>query len=355
MSDPSAALRELGAVAQAHPQDAAAWYRWAVGLARAGQRGAALQAAQHALPLVDQAPLATGLGKLLEILEQHSDAAHAYRRATQLDPAQPDAHLLLGSLLRRLGDPRAAALVLRAAVARLPTSAPLRLELARAQEALGQAPGGEPLSPHRAPSHVPPMPSVPAPPRRAAPRAVTGGITSDLAIFSLPEVLEFLLQQRATGRLVLRDHAGHEGSLELHEGQLAGARHPGGRRLSDLLVDEERVSRADLLRATAGAGDDDAESTLAALVLEHALIGRDALLAVVTRQIGAALTALVPWRDGQATFHREQPRAVARPPLRVDTRWALFEAVRRLDEDARAAAPGGWAPAPSDPDPGDGL
>ena len=63
VSDP---LRELGAAAQAHPRDPTAWYRWAVALARAGQRTAALQAAQHALPLATQLALVLSLGKLFE-------------------------------------------------------------------------------------------------------------------------------------------------------------------------------------------------------------------------------------------------------------------------------------------------
>lgn len=466
VADPSAALRELGAAAQAHPDDPAAWYRWALALARADQRTAALHAAHHALPLTTEVPLIVGLGKLFEILEQHTEAVQTYRHAARLDPYHVDAQACLGSLLRRLGDARAATLTLRAAWARSPQSPVLALELAEAllaadqpvealtraerarelgaaAEALarvlarvhaalghlqasgaalatlsalgdeevelvvdvarrlalaGDAAGARALLEHglgaardttaqraigstlldlgeiapavaslerteqREPAAAPLRETVararaatprrslapPQPPRPARPRATTGGITSDLAIFALPEVLELLLQQRATGTLLLRHQDGHEGALELHGGQLAAARHPGGRRLAEALVEEGLVSRDVLLGVVPELIDLDEDATLTAAVLEQQLVDREALRALVVRQIEDALVALVSWRAGQASFRRSTTEGPP-PPISLETRWALMGAVGRADDEARARRRGarGRAPTPS--------
>lgn len=511
VSDPSAVLRTLGAAAQARPQDAAAWYRWAIALAQAGQRTQAITTARHALTHAGQAPLLVGLGKLLEILEQHGEAVAAYRRATQLDPHHVDAHVCLGSLLRRLDDPRAAVLTLRAAALRLPGSADLSLELAeallaaqhpdeaimhaerarersapdeavlrvfaRARAALGQldaalaalrtlptlsdddvevvvgvarqlalgpsgtaaalaalehararAPSGEaqlalglvlsdlgaqssalealrraaterPTSgeaqlalgralssagatgeaiialraavralPRDARAHVAlaealgPSPETTqlwvraaalAPDdesvreglaralgqprtRTATPRTVSsGGITSDLSIFSLPELLEFLGLQRASGTLLIHGPNGHEGALELFEGQLSGARHNGGRRLSDVLVEDDLVSRTDLLRALDGQVEHTTDAALLAAVLRAHLVQREALTSVVKREIKLHLGVLVQWREGQAMFYRAPASLTTRPEIVVETRWALMDALRSYDELVR--------------------
>lgn len=510
VSDPSAVLRELGATAQAHPHDATAWYRWAIALAQAGQRTQAIATARHALTHAGQAQVLVGLGKLLEILEQHGEAVSAYRRATQHDPAHVDAHVCLGSLLRRLDDPRAALLTLRAAATRLPGSGPLSLELAeallaahqpdeaimhaerarerdmpdeavlrifaRARAALGQGdaalaalrplttlseedvevvvgvarklalgPGGtaaalaalehararapspeaqlilgitlselgalspalealrrataeRPSSgeaqlalgralyasgatseavvalraavralPRDARAHVALAEALGSSPEttqlwvRAAalapddayareglaralgqPRARTatprtgssGGITSDLSIFSLPELLEFLGLQRATGTLLIHGPDGREGALELFEGQLSGARHAGGRRLSDVLVEEDLVSRTDMLRALSGLVEHTTDAALLGAVLQAHLVQREALTSVVKREIKAHLGVLVQWREGQAMFYRA-PVATARPEIVVETRWALMDALRSYDELVR--------------------
>jgi tetratricopeptide (TPR) repeat protein len=510
VSDPSAVLRELGATAQAHPHDATAWYRWAIALAQAGQRTQAIATARHALTHAGQAPVLVGLGKLLEILEQHGEAVSAYRRATQHDPAHVDAHVCLGSLLRRLDDPRAALLTLRAAATRLPGSGPLSLELAeallaahqpdeaimhaerarergmpeeavlrifaRARAALGQGeaalaalrplstlseedvevvvsvarklalgPGGtaaalaalehararavspeaqlilgitlaelgalssalealrraaseRPSSgeaqlalgralytsgatgeavtalraavralPRDARAHVALAEALGSSPestqlwvraaalspddayareglaralgqpraRTATPRtASSGGITSDLSIFSLPELLEFLGLQRATGTLLIHGPDGREGVLELFEGQLSGARHAGGRRLSDVLVEEDLVSRTDMLRALSGLVEHTTDAALLGAVLQAHLVQREALTSVVKREIKLHLGVLVQWREGQAMFYRA-PIAAARPEIVVETRWALMDALRSYDELVR--------------------
>jgi tetratricopeptide (TPR) repeat protein len=511
VSDPSAVLRELGSTAQAHPNDAVAWYRWAVALARAGQRTQAVATARHALTQAGQAPVLVGLGKLLEILEQHTEAVVAYRRAAQHDPTLVDAHVCLASLLRRLDDPRAAVLTLRAAAARLPGSGPMSLELAeallavhqpdeaimhaerarersmpeeavlrvfaRARAVLGQldaalaalrtlpelteddvevavsvarklalGPGGagaalaalehararapspeaqlalgialselgahspalealrravaeRPTSgeaqlalgqalsasgssgeavaalraairalPRNARAHVALAEALgPSPEstqlwvraaalapddeyareglsralgqaraRTATPRAVSnGGITSDLSIFSLPELLEFLGSQRATGTLLIHGPDGREGGLELFEGQISGARHAGGRRLSDVLVEEDLISRTDLLRALSGQVEHTTDAALLAGVLEAHLVQREALASVVKREIKVHLSVLVQWREGQAMFYRAPPSATARPEILVETRWALMDALRSYDELVR--------------------
>jgi predicted Zn-dependent protease len=129
-----------------------------------------------------------GLGKLLEILEQHTEAVVAYRRAAQHDPTLVDAHVCLASLLRRLDDPRAAVLTLRAAAARLPGSGPMSLELAEALLAVHQ-PDEAIMHAERARERSMPEEAVLRVFARA--RAVLGQLDAALAALrTLPELTE---------------------------------------------------------------------------------------------------------------------------------------------------------------------
>ncbi|HXN83127.1 MAG TPA: tetratricopeptide repeat protein [Myxococcales bacterium] len=67
-----------------------------------------------------------------------AEARAAYRRALELDPAHPDAHLNLGRLLHEAGDATAAAAQYRSALASRPADATAEFNLGVALEDLGQ-------------------------------------------------------------------------------------------------------------------------------------------------------------------------------------------------------------------------
>jgi tetratricopeptide (TPR) repeat protein len=96
-------LRELGA-AGAAAESAADWY-------------------ERACDLEEAAP---------------AEARAAYRRALELDPAHPDAHLNLGRLLHEAGDAAAAAAQYRSALASRPEDATAEFNLGVALDDLGQ-------------------------------------------------------------------------------------------------------------------------------------------------------------------------------------------------------------------------
>ena len=110
---------------------------------------------------------------------------------------------------------------------------------------------------------------------------------------------------------------------------------PGGRKLADVLA-QEGITTADLTKVITGDLSTNTDPTLTSAVLKNKLVERDKLFEVVAAQIKAALMILVPWKEGQAVFHRASKTApVAHPEIIVETRWALMETVRQLDEKNR--------------------
>lgn len=256
------------------------------------------------------------LGRALAAAGAIDEALSALKNAASLDPQNAKTLQLLGTTLRSAGRIREAASVLVRASALAPDDDEI-------QETLGAT-----LSALK-------TPRGPVPQAEMSPESSEGGFTGDLAIFSLPELLEFLLNQNASGMLIVRGTQG-DGSFELHQGNLVGASFPGCRPLSELLVDQDLISQTDLKRSIVNQADVRRDAVVATVLVQNKLVDRAVLYEILSRQIQTALMTLVTWRDGAAVFRRQGRLAPEQTPeIVVDTRWALLEAMRKLDEQGR--------------------
>jgi tetratricopeptide (TPR) repeat protein len=230
-------------------------------MSEAGLRWEALQHFKQAIrlkPNLVDAHLA--LGRALEAEGALEDAVAAFKSAILLAPSSPSGHYDLGMALRRLGDTVSAAHELAKALALNPNDR-------KAEEALS-ALGSAGTSPY----------------------ATFGG---DLAIVALPEMLEFLAYQRATGIIeITSDHG--TGIIELVRGSV-------------LRVARRSPQDSDV----SGSEASDTEARRNASI--------------------AALGELVSWRKGHAAFRPIPPRDVDDDAL-FETRWLLLETLRHLDE-----------------------
>lgn len=263
------------------------------------------------------------LGRVLRQAGAHDEAIHSLRNAARLDSESADIQVELGEALRETGRLREASSVLIRAAAHHPEDDQLHDLLS---ETLAE------LDSDKRRSTIPtPMPQSPASPL-PSPRP-DGGFTSDLNLFSLPELLEFLLNQRATGLLRVRSQQG-EGTLQIFEGDLVSAAHPRGKPLGERLVDDALVTLSDLEGAVTDPADLGRDTLVARVVLSRSLVDRPSLEEVVSQQILGALDEMVGWQDGSASFRRS-PTPEHRPEITVDARWAMLEVMKARDEADR--------------------
>ena len=249
------------------------------------------------------------------------DAIAALRRAALLAPENPAYHYQLGLALLDGGHPREAANVLIRAAAFSPHND-------RIQDALTRA-----LNQARTPAAPPPAPVVTGP-------RTDGRFTGDLRLFSVAELLDFLLNQRSTGTLIVNGPRG-EGRIDLFQGAIVSARCPGSKSFSQLLLETDMVSHTDLKRAVVDPDDLDRDSVVATVVAANRLVEKSSLQELFERQVQEALLEMLEWQQGNAVFRRGVPSdfGLETPQILVDTRWVLIDTTRRLDERRARAGP----------------
>lgn len=368
-ADSVEALRQLAVVA---PDDVSGALQLGAGLAAAGERSEARrlirQLAQRIEPTpthlrqlgwawsevgdVDEAlrvlrsalraaPEDTGLhltfGRVLERHGQSTDAAAAYRAAIELDEASAEAHRRLGVLLLQLERPNEAVPELVRASSLDPDDTRLRRLLARALEAealesadlssvapedvVDVAAATRELAPSETPLRLRPDSDPPVPGARS--------FTGDLAVFALSEVLEFLLVQRASGRLtVVAEGGGPGGELDLVAGCIADARW--GRDVS--LARGLEVAGVDL-QGRWEPGDAGPEPLLGPWVVAQARADQEQVADALRRVVLEALSGLMTLQQGHVQFDGwPGAEAAGDEGLFVDPRWALLELARLSDE-----------------------
>ncbi|CAN0587725.1 unnamed protein product, partial [Laminaria digitata] len=110
-----------------------------------------------------------------------------------------------------------------------------------------------------------PIPASPIPSENT-----DGGFTGDLFVFALPDLLEFLMNQRASGVLYVESE--HDaGSVQLHEGDIVALRAPGCPSLARELVQEELLSDTQLKQHIVHAKDLERDAVVAQVVLTQGL------------------------------------------------------------------------------------
>lgn len=250
------------------------------------------------------------------------EAIGSLRTAAELAPEESDISFTLGLALREAGQSREAAAALIKAAAAAPDDERIQDILAETLAAMRtpssgvvavQVPTGEPVP-------AEPMPND----------STDGGFTGDLAVFSLPELMEFLTNQSASGEVRVTSPEG-EASLQLHEGAIAAVDYPGSKSLGQRLVDAELVTPTALKSCVVSPEDLGRDAVVARVVLDNSLVDRDRVEDVMRRRVLEGVCELVSWETGAVTFKRYcEPRSA--PEVEVDTRWALLEAMRLIDE-----------------------
>jgi len=261
------------------------------------------------------------LGRTLRAGNARKEALTSLRSAAELAPDNVEIGYTLGVTLRELGRLREASAALIRAAAAAPNDARVQDELADTLAALKTPNQGMLATPAVVPKA--PIPS----------ENTDGGFTGDLAIFSLPELMEFLSHQKASGELQVRSGE-HSGTILLHEGAITGVTYPGGKNLGQLLVESELITRTDLKQSMVRMQDLERDAVVAQVVVGRGLVDRAAVQEFLRRRVLEGISELVGWRTGSVLFRRNAT-AQPKPEVEVDVRWVLLEAMRRLDEDKR--------------------
>ncbi|MBK8012257.1 MAG: tetratricopeptide repeat protein [Deltaproteobacteria bacterium] len=130
-------------------------------------------------------------------------------------------------------------------------------------------------------------------------------LQGDLAVLVLSETLEFLTDQRATGRLKLRSERG-EGQVDFVGGLCARAIGPKSQPLSVILEDSDGLGLAEDRRL--------ADHELAATLLKQRGVEAPRLREALGTQALAGLSEMLMWNRGQVAFHATADDQVPHTP-----------------------------------------
>ncbi len=153
------------------------------------------------------------------------------------------------------------------------------------------------------------------------------GFTGDLQVFSLPEMLEFLSQQRSTGTLqILSKH--HSANVYLNEGRITDVDHPLRPSLLAVLNERGHALNARLRALPIEVMTD--EAAMCRVALEEGIIAPDVLEDALKARIEDGVFRVLQWDESYAQF-RAGP-AAASVHEGFDAQWILLSVVQRVDE-----------------------
>lgn len=261
------------------------------------------------LPMLGlDAPLLVRLAAALERVGALEDAMDAARRALALDPNAVDAHAVLGRSLYQAGRLSEAVGPLVQVASARPDDETIRELLARSlveSEGLEKAP------------------------LDSAERA---NLSGDLEHFALPEILEFLAMQRATGVLNIQSSE-LVGSIAFVEGLIVDVLYPGRPPLDRLLVERGVLPAAALDQL--GSPPPRTESMLERTLVEAGWVTSESVEELRRLRVTAGICEMLEWRQGSAEFHRDQ-NAANRPRSRgFEPQGILMRVMQAIDEGQR--------------------
>jgi tetratricopeptide (TPR) repeat protein len=261
-----------------------------------------LDEAEKADPEVAETHLELGLTLLA--LGRTGPGLDALEEATRLAPRWAAAQHALGRALARAERRSLALAALLKAAALAPSDPQIRDDLRSLQDSLR---GGG-----------------------ATPTQDSSEMSGLLDVVTLPNLLEFFTNNAASGELTITAAAG-EANLFLSEGRICAASLSSGPRLGDVLVESGDLPRALLEQLLA----DSPDQTVAQAVAEAGLVPPDTLADRIDTLIIDTLMAAAQWTGGTFSFRRGAGfTKKAHQPHALDTRFALMEVMRRLDEAA---------------------
>lgn len=279
-------------------------------------------------------------------LGAEAPARYVLDRARACDPATADQWFSLGRLFHRLNDRDGALEALRAACVLDPVHRDAVLLFARTAAEAGQLTeaeerlrrslelGEEPELRHLLSSVLAQSSSaeLPAFSGSGAPGTglmPAGGLTGDLSVFRLEEILEFLGVQRATGELHIVSSDQHA-VIELLEGRLTDVVYPSEPPFPDALLGLAEAPAA--LGGGGSLGPRDARSRLR-LRVERGEVSRTVVEELMRDRIEAGIGLLLGWSEGHIRFEK---KALGAPLVAGFThQLVLMSLMKSWDEGAR--------------------
>jgi hypothetical protein len=170
-----------------------------------------------------------------------------------------------------------------------------------------------------------------------APKTQNRVFSGNLAVFALPELLEFLRAGRRTGTLVCSSANGL-GAMQLVDGRISGAVAPSTPRFQELVADSGVVPANILAAYLASITNVKVGIPLGTLLVQDGLITKAQLEGVLTKQIMLAVTEMLQWTEGQFAFEPESvsPMITVVTEIALDPQGILLDIYRALDEKGRA-------------------
>ncbi len=323
-------LERLGRDADQQPDHPEAWLALAEALLdhRAPELARPILARARASEL-DHTGQWKHLAELALRLGDRSTARQALRTTVGLDEDDVDAVSLFARLALEDGEADEAVPVLKKSLARQ-DHPDLRRWLVQAVGAARSSSSSDLRPPSSSPN------------RKRGLAMLTPGsssFTGDLTVSSLPEMLEFLAQQRSSGTLQVLSKQ-HSANMHLSDGRITEVDHPRRPSLVALLSDRGRSFAARLRELPIEVTID--ERALREAVVREGLVDPETLRDVLRKRIEDGIFEILQWDQSYAQF-RAGPTITEEEGF--DTHWLMLTVLQRLDEHAAKASS---APQPSD-------
>ncbi len=152
---------------------------------------------------------------------------------------------------------------------------------------------------------------------------------------SLPEVLQFLSMGKMTGVLTIVQ-GNYSVALSIRQGRMVNSSSLGrSRRLGQLLVNRNLVSRGSLDEALAYQRKQTPPPLLGQVLLDRHLITREQLRQAIRLQLEEEMWDLFSLQEGSFKFEHSTENAIGEVLVEVDIEPLIMEGTRRLDEWAR--------------------
>jgi hypothetical protein len=149
-----------------------------------------------------------------------------------------------------------------------------------------------------------------------------------LAVFALPDLLEFLRSGRRTG--VLKISSGtRSGALRFRGGWITGASSPASPGVVALLVASGWLASAEAQSLESSAGPGAIDAGAAGVLVRRGLVPADAMERALREQAELTLRELVLWKDGTFVFSRDGEGEAS---VQVDAQSVMLDLYRELDE-----------------------
>ncbi|HVY27894.1 MAG TPA: DUF4388 domain-containing protein [Polyangiaceae bacterium] len=165
-------------------------------------------------------------------------------------------------------------------------------------------------------------------------------ISGNLADIAIVDLLQFVHMSQRSGTLLL-ERRGEVAHISFHRGRIASAWAPGSPSVAQHLLEQGRISKAELERATQRRHEATAPLSLGQALLDEGGVAWDELRDAVAAKIERTIFELVHWNEGAFRLIADEVRADDEisfapgdvlPDIDVDTQGILLEAVRLFDE-----------------------